>query len=83
MEYNPQTLSYEVKSPDLTDENKKKVCYIEDIAKAWRLWKNKEISPRTFDVLYDHDMETLNRILFDLTNGVGRTQCNPIPPMDF
>lgn len=77
MTYNPKTLSYEVKPPCLTDENKTKVRIIADIAKAWKLWKDKDISVKAFDILYDHDAQTLNRILFNLCNGVGRTQPPP------
>ena len=40
-------------APDMTDQNKEKVCIITDIARLNKLLKHPEISVESFYILYD------------------------------
>ena len=44
----------------LDDISKTKVCLIEDIAKLYRLYSDKTISVKVFDILYDMSVPELD-----------------------
>lgn len=49
-------------APDMTDENKEKVCIITDIARLGKLLKHPEISVRNFYTLYETPTQVLEAI---------------------
>lgn len=52
--------------PELSEENKTKVCIITDMNKAQKLLLGRNMNTVEFDYLYDQDQETLNTILFQM-----------------
>jgi hypothetical protein len=49
-------------APDMTDENKEKVCIITDIARLGKLLKHPEITPKNFYTLYETPIQVLEAI---------------------
>jgi len=49
-------------APDMTDENKERVCIITDIARIGKLLGNPPMSPYNFYTLYDMAMPVLEAV---------------------
>lgn len=55
--------------PQLSEENKTKVCMIRDINKLNKIIQGRNITPREFDILYDEELFYLDGMLEQLQEG--------------
>lgn len=66
LQYNPANLNYEVVSPQLSDEQKLKVCLIEDYNKMHRLLTGHNISDKQFDILWDGTLDGIKSSVYSI-----------------
>lgn len=63
--FNAPALRYEVPAKPLNDEDKQRVCHIEDINKIQKALEVGPITPQQFNTFMDMPLDTLASYVFD------------------